>query len=140
MSTYSPDARTLKKLQGIRPELADKVLLVLSVMATLGFPMTVTDGNRTEEEQRALYAKGRTAPGEIVTNTDGVIKKSNHQGGRAVDCTFLDEDGDPFWPDYGKWIQAWAAYGACAKALGLVWGGDWTSLKDKPHVELPKGS
>lgn len=24
-----------------------------------------------------------------------------------------------------------------AKAAGLVWGGDWVSIKDLPHVELP---
>ena len=43
------------------------------------FDCSVIYGRRTTEEQIALYAKGRTAPGKIVTYCDGVTKKSNHQ-------------------------------------------------------------
>ena len=127
------DTRSAKLLADVRPELASRVLRVLYAMTALGFPMTVTDGNRTVEQQKKLYAQGRTTPGRIVTNADGVKKKSNHQDGRAVDCTFLDAAGKPHWPENG----AWAAYGACAKAVGLRWGGDFKSIKDRPHVELP---
>ena len=31
-----------------------------------------------------------------------------------------------------------AACGAIGKALGLTWGGDWKSFRDKPHLELKK--
>ena len=30
----------------------------------------------------------------------------------------------------------WTLYGRMATSLGLTWGGDWVSFKDKPHIEL----
>ena len=129
------------RLLGVHPVLARRVGSILEAMTVLGFPMMVTDGVRTTEQQQALYAKGRTAPGKRVTNVDGLVKKSNHQPkddgfGYAVDCCFLDERGKPSWAE----SHPWKLYGEMAKALGLVWGGDWRSLVDKPHVELPKGT
>ena len=107
-------------------------------MLDLGFPMMVTDTLRTKEEQQALYAKGRTKPGPIVTYVDGVTKKSNHQAkeegglGRAVDCCFV-VDGKPSWDHR----LPWKLYGAMAETLGLRWGGSWKTLVDLPHIELP---
>ena len=124
------------KLNGVHPELAEKIMRVLAAMEVLGFPMMVTDGLRTTKRQQELYAQGRTKPGKIVTNADGVRKKSNHQAkadgfGHAVDSCFV-VDGKPSWGD----DLPWTAYGECAKALGLKWGikvGKWI---DRPHVEL----
>lgn len=132
-----------QKLSGCAPELIRRVGLVLDAMQALGFPMMVTDGVRTLAQQQALYAKGRTVPGAIVTNADGMPVeqgghgRSNHQTkidgfGHACDCCFL-VDGSPSWDAR----LPWKAYGACAAALGLKWGGDWASLHDLPHVELP---
>lgn len=128
--------RDLQRLDGVHPELVAKVARVLSAMDALGFPMMVTDGLRTVEQQRALYAKGRSVPGAIVTYADGVEKRSNHQPhidkyGHAVDCVFLI-DGKPSW----DLTLPWHAYGAAAEALGLTWGGSWSKLADLPHVEL----
>ena len=122
------------KLVGVDPRLPDLVAKIFTAMAALGFWMEVTDGLRTTAQQQALYAQGRTTPGPIVTNADGVTTLSNHQGGLAVDCCFL-VNGAPSWDAR----LPWKAYGACAEALGLKWGGDWTSLVDLPHLELPKG-
>ena len=102
-------------------------------MRALGFPLKVSEGVRTEERQEQLYAQGLTAPGAIVTNCDGVVHRSRHQPqadtyGHAVDCAW---DSDT--PFEGPWL----AYGAAAEALGLVWGGRFTKLADRPHVELP---
>lgn len=104
-------------------------------MEALGFPMIMVQGVRTREQQQALYAKGRTTPGPIVTNADGVTHLSNHQVkedgfGHAIDCAFLI-DTKPSWDIH----LPWHAYGACGKALGLKWGGDWQSLHDLPHLE-----
>lgn len=122
-------------LDGLHPSLVEKVQKVLAAMAALGFPMKVVQGLRTAEQQAALYAQGRTAPGKIVTNADGVTHKSNHQArqdglGHAVDCAFVGPD--PFADSL-----PWGAYGACCKAVGLAWGGDWKSITDRPHAELP---
>lgn len=129
--------RDREKLAGVHPQLVEKLARVLAAMDALGHQMIVTDGLRTVEQQRALYAKGRTAPGAIVTNADGTEKRSNHQKrldgfGHAVDCCFL-VDGKPSWDAH----LPWKVYGAAAESLGLIWGGSWRSLHDLPHVELP---
>jgi peptidoglycan L-alanyl-D-glutamate endopeptidase CwlK len=127
------DQGMAEKLGGVAPEVVEKVRIILEIMARLGHPMVVTDGLRTIQQQQDLYAQGRTRPGKIVTQCDGVVNKSNHQSGRAVDCTFL-LDGRPHWPEKAPW----RLYGEIAKALGFAWGGDWPSRKiDRPHIELP---
>jgi peptidoglycan L-alanyl-D-glutamate endopeptidase CwlK len=128
--------RDRQRLAGVSPILIERLDRVLVAMAALGFPMMPTDGLRTVEQQRALYAQGRSAPGPIVTYADGVEKKSNHQAhtdgmGHAVDCCFLI-DGKPSWDAH----LPWKVYGAAAEALGLKWGGHWDRLSDLPHVEL----
>jgi D-alanyl-D-alanine dipeptidase len=119
------------KLIGVHPDLAKAVQAMQLAMLALGFELRVTDGLRTTEQQQALYAKGRTAPGSIVTKADGVRVRSNHQSGRAVDCCFV-VGGQPSWAE----SHPWALYGAMARALGLRWGGDWQT-PDRPHLELP---
>lgn len=126
------------RFAGVHPDLVRRVQQVLAAMAALGHPMVVTDGVRTAQQQAQLYAKGRTTPGVIVTYADGVTKTSNHQAhsdgyGHAVDCAFL-VDGRPSWDV----SLPWQAYGACAEALGLTWGGHWARLRDLPHLELPE--
>lgn len=126
------------KLAGVHPELGEKVLRIGASLFALGFPIIVTNGLRTTEEQQALYAQGRDTAGPIVTEDDGVVHKSNHQAhddgfGHAVDCAFLDEKMQPSWdPKY-----PWHLYGMMAVQLGLKWGGSWITIKDLPHVELP---
>ena len=125
-------------LDGVHPQLVAKAARILNAMDSLGFAMKVTDGLRTAEQQAALYAKGRTTPGPIVTNCNGTTTVSNHQikrdgWGHAVDCCFV-VDGKPSWDD----ALPWALYGAMARTLGLRWGGDWVH-PDRPHIELPDG-
>lgn len=127
----------IKKLEGVHPELKIAIAKILAAMNALGYPMMVTAGVRTANEQAALYAQGRTKKGPIVTYADGKRIKSNHQAkndgyGHAVDCCFIVH-GKPSWDN----TLPWTMYGAMARLLGLKWGGDWKSLKDMPHVELP---
>ena len=120
---------------GVHPILVSKVGELIRQMAEIGHPVRVAQGLRTQLQQAALYAKGRTEKGPKVTNCDGYVKKSNHQSkadgyGHAVDLCFVSPE--PFAEEH-----PWAEMGARAKALGLEWGGDWTSFPDRPHVELP---
>jgi len=100
-------------------------------MESLGFPMKIVSSVRTVAEQQKLYAQGRTAPGPIVTNADGVMNKSKHQLGLAVDCAFI-VNNVPSW----DWRLPWIVYGTAAEALGLEWGGRWKKPVDSAHVEL----
>ena len=126
----------MSRLTGVHPRLIFAVTKILNASAELGCPMMVTSGVRTTEQQQALYAKGRTEPGRIVTQADGVRKKSKHQAqydgfGHAVDLTFM-VDGRPSWAE----DHPWDLYGEMAKVLGLEWGGSWDGFVDRPHVEL----
>lgn len=134
-------ARDEARLQGVHPDLKEAVMDILDAMDVLGWPMFVTAGVRTTQEQQMLYAQGRTAPGVRVTNLDGVKKRSKHQPfadgfGHAVDLAFLDD------PDTSKTevydpAMPWDLMGLAAEKKGLIWGGRWQGLIDMPHVELP---
>ncbi len=139
------ETAVIDKLAGVHPKLKRAVAEILGRMAAAGFTMVVTDGVRTTEEQKRLYAQGRTTKGpnarpgsplgDTVTKADGVRRKSNHQlhadgCGHAVDCTFV-VNGTPRWSD----DDPWETYGDIAKANGLAWGGDWKT-PDRPHIEL----
>lgn len=120
----------------LHPLLVSAITTVLQQMRCMGHPMRVTDRVRTIAQQQALYAKGRTVPGRIVTQADGIRSKSNHQAqadgyGHAVDCTFIDDQGTPRWLD----SDPWALYGVLIEYQRLVWGGRW-SHPDRPHAEL----
>lgn len=126
----------IEKLVGVHPRLIEAAKRIVYAMNDLGLHMIVTDGARTAEAQALLYAKGRTAPGAIVTNADGVANKSNHQShpdgfGHAVDMCFV-VNGQPSWDEH----LPWELYGLMAETQGLKWGGRW-SRPDKPHIELP---
>ena len=87
---------------------------------------------RTVAEQDALYAQGRTKPGSIVTNSKGSSYSSQHQWGIAFD--FYRNDGKGAYDESGDFFRR---VGQIAKSIGLGWGGDWTSIVDKPHIYLP---
>ena len=92
-------------------------------------PVLWTDGMRTKAEQDALYAQGRTAPGAIVTNVR--YPNSMHNWGVAVDfCRNVRGR------EYDDTDNFFFRVAFVAKAYGLDWGGDWTSFRDKPHLQL----
>lgn len=128
-----------RNLGKVHPVLLEKIGRVLKAMEALGFPMMVTDGERSAEVQHVLYEQGRSRPGAIVTNADGYIVKSNHQAkddgyGYAVDCCFLDPNGKPSW----NMQMPWSTYASCCKAVGLRHGIKLSSTRvDWPHAELP---
>lgn len=140
--------------------MAELVRDVLRAMELLGFPMTITDANRSQAQQFELFKKGRRfdpathswVPIDpvkrtgIVTNADGTEKRSNHQPkadgkGRAVDMVFLidgpDNDGELETPSWAP-NQPWHVYGTLAEHLGrgkVRWLGRGPTLVDMPHIE-----
>jgi peptidoglycan L-alanyl-D-glutamate endopeptidase CwlK len=126
-----------KALAQVHPTVRLKTNALIKLLAANGLYFAAFMGLRTIEEQDALYAKGRTTPGNRVTNARG--GQSWHNFGLAVD---LVEDGDPDkvgvqwdWSNTADYLRI----GDFAKMVGLDWGGFWKSLKDYPHVELTMG-
>jgi peptidoglycan L-alanyl-D-glutamate endopeptidase CwlK len=106
----------------------------------LGFDCTPTCGLRTEEEQAALYAIGRTTNigQRTVTTLDGVNKKSKHQSGLALDiCPYPIK-----WDDINRFYFFAGYVKRTAEDLGIKvrWGGDWdgdTEVSDQKFMDLP---
>jgi len=97
-----------------------------------GFTLKPVSGARTADEQAKLYAKGRSAPGNIVTNADGTVKKSAHQADEAADVRFIDKNGK----EVKATKELLDTLGRIAKEQGLTWGGDWKSPYDPLHIQL----
>lgn len=119
-----------ERLNGCDPVLVEKAGKLINALELRGIEVMVAPdgGLRTVRRQQYLYSLGRTRPGAIVTNCDGVKRKSKHQSGRAADIVFRSKPWDSNHP--------WDAIGEEAERVGLVWGGTW-KMRDLPHVELP---
>lgn len=126
------DKHTDARIKTLHPLVRAKFIqFIIRAEKELKKQLRVTSGLRTIKEQNNLYAQGRSRPGKIVTNAKG--GKSYHNFGLAVDIVEI-KNGKALWtnPDWGKISEL-------GKSLGLEWGGDWTSIKDKPHFQLSFG-
>lgn len=110
---------------------------VLAAYETLmpGYTLQLTCVYRSPEEQYELYCKGRTKPGDIVTQIDGKTKLGAHNyfPARAIDVAVVGQDtGKTYWQEslYYPLVEI-------AKRFGLESGGSWVSFKDWPHLQVP---
>lgn len=117
----------------LHPWLDYKLGLLLDRCEEKGIYLIITEGFRTKEYQDSLYAKGRTAPGKIVTNAKGSTYSSQHMWGIAFDIAINDTN-----LLYDNKTIAKVAKIAKSSKVGLGWGGDWTSIVDTPHFYLKK--
>lgn len=116
------DDRSLGKLDGVH---ADLVRVVIKAAELSETPFVVTEGLRTMKRQRELVAAGASK-----------TLKSRHLTGHAIDFAPL-VNGEPTW----KWPPFHVIAGAFKRAardlgIAIVWGGDWRTFKDGPHIEL----
>lgn len=121
---YRLSKRSLDRLAGVHPRL---VALVKEAAALTPVDFMVTEGVRTAARQAALIRAGASR-----------TKASRHLTGHAVDVAAL-VDGQVRW-DWPLYPRIAAAFKAAAVRQGtaIVWGGDWTQLRDGPHFELDR--
>lgn len=129
-----------RNIEHLHPDLKPLCLMWLAKCKEQQINAEIIFTWRSVAEQDALYAQGRTAPGKIVTNARGGQSAHNitlfdgTPASRAFDFVIVNDDGTANWnPDSPQWRAAVAI----GKQLGLVWGGDWHSIKDYDHFELP---
>jgi D-alanyl-D-alanine carboxypeptidase len=91
----------------------------------------LTQTYRNNTDQTADYAKGRTAPGKVVTNAKSGQSLHNYYPSLAFDIAFK-KGSALFWD-----LSLFKKFAKIAKAHGLEWGGDWVSFKDNPHFQPP---
>lgn len=116
----------------VHPVLREKIYALKDLCQERGLLIGIGETLRTEAEQDALYAKGRSATGSIVTNAKGSTYSSMHQWGIAFD--FYRNDGRGAYNAADNFFER---VGEIGKSMGLEWGGDWTGIKDMPHFQLP---
>lgn len=117
-----------RRIEDLHPVVGELCRMFLDACEAKGHKLKVTQTYRTTEEQNALYAQGRTAPGKIVTNAPAGY--SWHEMGRAFDVCFVGTDGQPSWAEGHPWEEI----GDIGEDLGLEWGGRWKHA-DRPHFE-----
>ena len=115
--------RSRSRLQGVHPDLVSVVELAITLTEV---DFGVTEGLRTMERQRELVEAGAS-----------LTMNSRHLTGHAVDLVaYVGNEVRWDWPLYDKIA---AAMFEAARDLGipLEWGGNWKTLKDGPHFQLP---
>lgn len=123
------DSRSEKNIATLMATAQVKAREWLSKCLEAGISVKIIAGNRTYQEQAELYAQGRTAPGQKVTNAQAGY--SWHNFGVAWDFVVFDAKGEPLWES-----PLMKKCGEIAESLDLEWGGRWTSFQDIPHIQL----
>lgn len=117
-----------RDISRLRADVAANCRLFVEECKKQGLPVLVTETVRDLEYQASLYAKGRTAPGSIVTNQKTPSFHSDKAGLAFDICKNVK----------GHEYDDLAFFNRCGeigKKIGFSWGGDWLSLQDKPHFQ-----
>ena len=101
-----------------------------------GINLLVTSTYRDNDSQAALYAQGRTTPGNIVTNAKA--GESYHNYRCAVDVVPL-VNGKAVWNTSGEDGKLWEKVGEIGEKNGLEWAGRWKSFKEMAHFQYTGG-
>ena len=123
MNNFKFSQRSENNLKGVNPDL---VKIVHRALQLSPVDFGITEGLRTVERQRQLVAAGKSQ-----------TMNSRHISGHAVDVfAYPTSAGSWEWKYYE---QIATAFKQAAKELDIPveWGGDWKTLKDGPHFQLP---
>lgn len=118
---------SIQKLIGVHPD-----LVKVAEMASLHADFIVVYGVRTVAEEAVMVAKG-------ASQTMHSRHLKNKQGfACAIDIAAM-HNGAVDWKHINLYQDIHVAFMAAAKQLNvpLEWGGDWTTLKDWGHYQLP---
>lgn len=129
IDNWALDARSEKNLTGVHADLVRVIRAAHAAMAGRDDALSfiVIEGLRTTKRQAELVKAGAS-----------MTMNGRHLTGHAVDLMATVAGR-------GRWD--WALYstlGAIVKAeaarlgVAIVWGGDWTRLRDGPHFELDR--
>ena len=122
--SYRFSARSLRNLKGVHRDLirvAERALTLTQI------DFMVIEGLRSPARQAALVKAGASR-----------TLNSRHLTGHAIDVVAVVE-GQVRW-DWPLYPRIAAAFKQAAREQGvkIVWGGDWSRLRDGPHFELDR--
>ena len=116
--------RSRDRMKGVHPALVGVMGRAISLSAV---EFIIIEGLRTPARQEALVKAGASR-----------TLKSRHITGHAVDVAAVVDGRIRWdWPLYPR-IAAAVKKAAVELKTPLVWGGDWTVLRDGPHFELDR--
>ena len=121
-----------RSLDDLAPPAKQRAEAFIAAASAKGIDLLVTSTYRDNESQDALYAQGRTTPGNIVTRAKA--GQSWHNYRCALDVVPL-VNGKAIWDDQALWKQV----GEIGKSCGLEWAGDWVTFKEFPHFQYTGG-
>jgi len=121
-----------RSLDDLAPPAKQRAEAFIAAAKAKGIDLLVTSTYRDSESQDALYAQGRTTPGNIVTRAKA--GQSWHNWRCALDVVPL-VNGKAIWDDQALWKQV----GEIGKSCGLEWAGDWRTFKEYPHFQYTGG-
>ena len=121
-----------RSLDDLAPPAKQRALAFVEAAKAKGIDLLVTSTYRDSESQDALYAQGRSTPGNIVTRAKA--GQSWHNWRCALDVVPL-VNGKAIWDDQAIWKQV----GEIGKSCGLEWAGDWKTFKEFPHFQYTGG-
>lgn len=125
--------KSLNALAGVNGKL---IMVMMAAITDSPIDYAITEGYRTEKRQKELYENGRKNNKKIVTYKDGIIRRSKHQEGKAVDIVPY-VDGKYDWNNVAAYKVIIEHIKAIAKELNIEIrsGGEW-NMGDWPHIEL----
>ena len=121
---FTLSEKSLRRLDGVHPDLVRVVKRAIEITPV---DFLVVEGLRTKERQAYLLDAGKSR-----------TMNSYHLTGHAVDIAPIVN---------GKVSWEWKFFHPMAKAMkdaakelnvDLTWGGDWVTLKDGPHFQVPR--
>ena len=120
---------TSKSMGDLDPAFAKKIETLIKRMRGRGFQAKVGGTWRSAACQLEKFCMGRSAKTSPMGRHVSVTGSGKPMA-TAVDIihqtgAYKPPEGEKFWDELGKQ----------ARDLGLTWGGDWTSFKDRPHVQ-----
>lgn len=114
-------------------------LAMLAKCQTAGIDLLIYCTLRSNSEQAALYAQGRTKPGVVVTNA-----------GQGQSMHNPDKNGKAWAFDAVPLINGKAAWdnaplidkvGLIGEACGLEWAGRWRgAMRERVHFQIDRGA
>lgn len=114
--------RSIKNIQAAHPIMQPKMIEFLLKSYEEGYNPIITQSTRGKADQERAKMSG---------NSNASFGRSYHNYGMAFDVAFPGKTTSEMFSDK----HDWDAIGSIGKSLGLVWGGDFKSLDDKPHFQ-----
>ena len=124
-----------RQLDALAPPVYRAALAFIERCNVVGLHVLIYCTMRDDAEQATLYARGRTAPGAIVTNArPGQSLHNPQKDGHAWAFDAVPMlAGKPLWSDE----TALLAMGAAGERAGLEWAGRWRGkLRERVHFQI----